>query len=169
LPGLVGGAATGALVGGVPTAGLGAPVGAAIFAGAGALTGFVSGVLSNIKTQQKGELQAANVELKDARTNMRQLAMLASQDPSNADVYIAQYNEQLTRVHQARRQTQSEVQGDLNSFMEDGRKELADFDSFLREGGIADIYGQKLQIALSSGGPLSINGEELFLDSEDNL
>ncbi len=162
LPGLAGGAAAGAVVGGVPSAGIGAPLGAAVGAAAGAVTGFTSGVLSNIKEQQRGELQAADVELKNARTNMRQLAMLATQDPANADIYVSQYKDQLTRVHQARRQTQAEVAGDFNAFMEDGREQLADFDSFLQPGGIADIYGQKLSIALSTGTPLSFNGEELL-------
>jgi len=162
----VGGAVGGALLGGVAGAGAGstvtAPLGALLGGLGGAATGFVNGILGNIKEQQRGELQAADVELTNARTNMRQLAMLASQDPSNADIYISQYNQQLTRVYQARRQTQAEVQGDLNSFMEDGREQLADFDAFLQEGGIADVYGQKLKIALISGVPLSLTGEELL-------
>ena len=90
--------------------------------------------------------------------------MLASQDPSNADIYIQQYNAVLTRIHQSRRQTQAEVTGDLNAFMEDGREQLADFDLFLQPGGLAEIYGQKLTIALNTGVPLSINGEDLFLE-----
>ena len=91
--------------------------------------------------------------------------MLASQDPANADIFIKQYNDQLTRIHQARRQTKAEVTGDLNAFMEDGREQLADFDAFLLEGGIADIYGQKLSIALGSGIPLSvIESEQLVQD-----
>ena len=94
---------------------------------------------------------------------MRQLAMLASQDPANADIYISQYNDALTRIYQSRRQTQAEVTGDLNAFMEDGREQLAAFDIFLQEGGLADIYGQKLAISLNTGVPLSINGEDLIL------
>lgn len=168
LPGLIGGAGTGALIGGVAGGGVGstitAPAGATIGAIGGAATGFLSGIMGNIKEQQRGELQAARIEITNARTNMRQLAMLATQDPSNADIYISMYNEQLTRVHQARRQTQAEVQGDLNAFMEDGREQLANFDSFLMDGGIADVYGQKLAIALSSGTPLSFKGDELLGD-----
>ena len=162
IPGAVGGAAIGGAAGLVGTGGALSIPGAVAVGAAGAVTGFVSGILGNIKEQQRGELQAADIELRNARTNMRQLAMLASQDPANADVYIKQYNDQLTRVHQARRQTKAEVTGDLNSFMEDGREQLADFDAFLQEGGIADVYGQKLAIALSSGVPLSINGEGLL-------
>ena len=133
----------------------GGPLGAAIGAGVGILAGIAGGVLGNIKEQQRGELQAADVELKNARTNMRQLAMLASQDPARAEVYIEQYNQQLTRVIQARKQTKAEVQGNLNSFMEDGREQLADFDSFLQPGGIADIYGQKLEVSLQTKVPLT--------------
>jgi len=150
IPGILGGAIGGATIGA-----LGGPIGAVGGAIIGGLGTFVSGVLSNIKEQQRGELQAADVELKNARTNMRQLAMLASQDPVRADIYIQQYNQQLTRVIQARRQTKAEVQGDLNSWMEDGREQLADFDSFLQPGGIADIYGQKLAVSLQTGVPLT--------------
>jgi len=161
IPGLLGGAATGAVAGSV-VPGIGTAVGAIGGAIAGAVGTFASGILGNIKEQQRGELQAADIELTNARTNMRQLAMLASQDPANADVYIKQYNDQLTRIHQARRQTQAEVQGDLNAFMEDGREQLADFDAFLQPGGIADVYGQKLKIALQTDTPLSFEGTELM-------
>ena len=140
----------------------GGPVGAAIGAGVGLIAGVARGMLGNIKEQQRGELQAADIELTNARTNMRQLAMLASQDSANADIYINQYNQQLTRIYQARRQTAAEVAGDLNAFMEDGREQLADFDAFLQTGGIADVYGQKLSIALNSGTPLSFDGAELM-------
>jgi hypothetical protein len=162
VPGIIGGAIGGATVGA-----LGGPIGAvggAVLLGAGT---FISGLLGNIKEQQRGELRAARTELTAARTSMRQLAMMASRDPANADVYINQYNQILTRVHQARRQTMAETKGDLNAWMEDGREDLALFDSFLRPNGIADIYGQKLAVSLQTGVPLSINGEELFLDEEN--
>ena len=162
IPGRLGGAAAGA-IGGAAVGGVGAIPGAIGGAILGTIGGFTSGIISNVKEQQRGELQAADIELTNARTNMRQLAMLASQDPANADIYIQQYNQQLTRIHQARRQTKAEVSGDLNAWIEDGREQLADFDAFLQAGGIADIYGQKLAIALSSGVPLSINGEELLI------
>ena len=177
LPGLLGGLGTGILAGGLIgvkagatigagaapfTAGLSVPVVAAIGAGIGAAVGIVNGMMGNIKEQQRGELAAANDELAAARTNMRQLAMLASQDPSHADHYIKLYNIQLTRVHQSRKQVQSEVQGNLNSFMEDGREQLSDFDTFLQAGGIADIYGQKLRVSLNSDSPLSLLDFEEF-------
>lgn len=164
IPGLITGAGAGFAAGlaGGPLAPITVPIGVTIGAVAGAAASFVGGLIGNIKVQQRGELQAADIELRNARTNMRQLAMLASRDPANADVYISQYNQQLTRVHQARRQTKVEVAGDLNSWMEDGREQLADFDAFLQPGGIADVYGQKLAVALATGTPLSINGEGLL-------
>ena len=150
------------ITGGALAGAAGGPIGVVGGAAIGLIAGIARGILGNIKEQQRGELQAADIELSNARTNMRQLAMLASQDPQNADVYIAQYNQQLTRIHQARRQTKAEVSGDLNAFMEDGREQLADFDAFLQTGGIADVYGQKLQIALQTGAPLDISGEEFL-------
>ena len=152
----------GAIAGGAPTAGIGAVPGAIIGGGIGIIAGIARGIMGNIKEQQRGELQAAKLELTNARTNMRQLAMLASQDPQNADVYINAYNSQLTRVYQARRQTKAEVSGDLNAFMEDGREQLANIDLFLQEGGSAEIYGQKMQNALLTGAPIDISGEEFL-------
>ena len=150
------------ITGGAISGAVGGPVGVVGGAIIGAIAGVARGIMGNIKEQQKGELQAADIELTNARTNMRQLAMLASQDPQNADVYIAQYNAQLTRVHQARRQTKAEVSGDLNSWIEDGREQLADFDAFLQPGGIADIYGQKLQVSLLTGAPIDMSGMEFL-------
>ena len=162
LPSMLGGAGIGAAAGLMGSAGALSIPGAIVGGVTGSISGFVGGVMTNIKAQQKGELQAADIELTNARTNMRQLAMLASQDPANADIYIAQYNAQLTRVYQARRQTAAEVAGNLNKFMEDGREQLADFDAFIQPGGIADIYGQKLQTSLQSGVPLSVYGDQLI-------
>ncbi len=169
LPSAVGGAAGGALLGGVAGAGVGstvtAPGGALVGGLGGSISGFASGFLRNIKTQQKGELQAANAELATARTNMRQLAMMATQDPANADLYVSAYNDQLTRIHQARLQTKAETTGDLNAFMEDGRVEMAKFDDFLRVGGLADMYGRKLNIALQTNTPLTLDS---FSEAELN-
>jgi hypothetical protein len=165
ISGVLGGAAAGA-IGGAAVGGIGAIPGAIGGAIVGGVGRFISGTIGNIKEQQRGELQAAKFEMTAARTNMRQLAMLASRDPANADYYISLYNQQLTRVYQAQRQTQLETTGDLNSWINDGRAELAEFDTFLRPGGIADIYGQKLRTPLETGAPLSLTGDQLFLDEE---
>jgi len=164
VPAAVGGAAVGAAAGAVTTGGLASAPAALAVGAAGAVGGLVSGILSNIKEQQRGELQASDIVLKNARTNMRQLAMLASQDPTRADVYIELYNNELTKVNQARRQTKVETNGDLNAFMEDGREQLADFDEFLRVGGTSDIYKLKLEIALQTNTPLS--EEDLILGDD---
>ena len=161
VPGIVGGIATGAVAGAI-----GGPIGilgGGIIGGVGA---FIAGTLNNIKTQQRGELGAAKEELTSATTQMRQLAMMATRDPANADYYITLYNTQLTRIFQAQAQTRVETNGDLNSWIEDGREELAQFDVFLRPGGIADIYGDKIRVALTSGTPLSVAGDQLFFDEE---
>lgn len=144
----------------------GGPVGAAIgFSGAVAAS-IISGILGNIKEQQRGELATSNIVLTNSRSAMRQNAMLASRDPANADFYIDQYNAALTNLHQERRKVKAETSGDLNAWMEDGRADLARFDDFTKVGGLADIYGQKLQVALDTGQPLSIQGDQLFLPEE---
>ena len=160
--GVAGGAAGGAAVG--LLGGAGGPGGAALGAGLGSIGGFINGVIRNIQTQQRGEIGAAKQELSKATTAMRQLATLASRNPADADYYISLYNKQLTRVHQARLQTKLETSGDLNAWVEDGRTQLAEFDVFLRPGGTADIYGERLRVALATGQELSISGDELFED-----
>lgn len=164
IPGAAAGAAAGALALGVPTAGAAAIPGAIGGAVVGGIGTFIGTALGNIKRQQKDEIGVATNELNAAKTQMRQLAMMASRDPANADYYISLYNKQLTRVAQARRQVKAETSGNLNSWISDGRTELAEFDAFLRPGGLAELYGQKLQVSLQSGVPLSITGDELFVD-----
>jgi hypothetical protein len=161
IPSALGGAALGATAGLVGSAGVLSIPGALAVGGAGAVGSFFSGVLGNIKVQQDGELGAASEELTLATFSMRQYAMLATQDPAMADFYIGEYNTALTRAYQAQRQVQAEVQGDFNSWIEDGRVDLAKFDTFLRPGGKADVYGEKLRVALLKGVPLQIIGEDL--------
>ena len=164
----IGQAATAGLVGNVPgliknvgtgVAGgfiAGGPALAVVGGIGGAIKSIWGGVQSNIEGQKKGEIAASVDVLGVAKTNMRQLAMLASQDPANAPQYIQAYNDQLTQVHKAYRQIKIETDENLDKYIEDGTDILSDFDLFLREGGTADIYGTKLRIALSSNTPIPL-------------
>ena len=149
LAGIATGVIGGALIGGKVGAIAGVP-GIAIGVGLGAIGGFITGFISNVKVQQSGEIRAAEIELTSARKIMRGMAEIARQDPARAQEYKNIYNRQLTRVHQARRQLKAEVSGDLNSWMNDGRDNLARFDIFIAEE--APFYAQKLEIALLTGG-----------------
>lgn len=151
------GAKTGALTGAA-----GGPLGIAAGAGIGIAIGIFGGVLKNIETQKKGEINAADEVLTLAKTNLRQLAMLATQDPANADTYISAFNEQLSLVHQARRQIFIETQGDSNAYIEDGRDILSGFDLFLDPNtGTASIYEQKLRVALNSDQVVALTEQDL--------
>lgn len=151
------GAAAGALGG--PAAPVTVPTGAIIGGIFGLIKGIYSNTLSNIETQKKGEINAAVDVLSYGKNNMRQMVILASQDPANADRYVDAYNKQLTLIHRARSQIKLETQGNLDKFIEDGRDILSDFDLFLDEGGLADSYGEKLRIALASG--ISLTEEDI--------
>lgn len=164
IPGLLGGLAAGA-IGGAAVGGVGAIPGAIGGAILGTISGITSGYISNVQAQQRGEIQAANVELQAAKSNMRQFAMMASQDPARAEEYIELYNAQLTRAYQARQKVKAETSGDLNSWMEDGTRDLAEYDVFLQPGGRADLYGQRLAISLQQRVPLSV---EDFSEEELN-
>jgi len=160
IPSVITGAGAGAAVG-LAGAGVGVVPGAIIGAGAGLIAGIWRGTASNIKSQQRGEIGASQDVLTQARTNMRQLAMLASQDPANAAEYIQAYNAQLSLVHQAHRKIKAETDGNLNKFMEDGTDILSDFELFLGPNGTADIYGNKLRVALTSGVPIPLTEADL--------
>lgn len=165
LPSAATGAAAGAITGGIAGAGVGSTVTAPIGGFIGGVAGFVAGVwkgtAANIKAQQRGEIGASQDVLTNARTNMRQLAMLASQDPANAGEYIQAYNAQLSMVHKAHRQIKAETAGNLNKFMEDGTDILSDFELFLGPDGTAEIYGSKLRVALTSGVPMPLTEGDL--------
>ena len=155
------GAAGGAVAGGALGLGIGAVPGAVVGGIGGFISAVWSGTASNIKAQQRGEIGASQDVLTNARTNMRQLAMLASQDPANAGEYIQAYNAQLSMVHKAHRQIKAETAGDLNKFMEDGTDILSDFELFLGPNGTAEIYGSKLRVALTSGAPMPLTEGDL--------
>ena len=156
------GAAGGAVAGGTLGLGVGAVPGAIVGGIGGFISAVWSGTAANIKGQQRGEIGASQDVLTNAKTNMRQLAMLASQDPANAGEYIQAYNAQLSMVHKAYRQIKAETQGDLNKFMEDGTDILSDFELFLGPNGTAEIYGSKLRVALTSGVPMPLTEGDLL-------
>jgi hypothetical protein len=161
---IAGGAAAGAALGAVPavaTAGLSIPVLAAAGGLAGAIKSIWGGVQSNIASQQKGEIAASQDVLTAARTNMRQLATLAANDPANAGEYVQAYNMQLAMVYRAQAQIKLETSGNLNKYIEDGTDILSDFDLFLMPNGYADIYRQKLQLSLMSGVPPTFTDEDV--------
>lgn len=153
LPKLAAGVALTASGAGGNIAGIPAGIGLMAYA----TTSIYSGILNNIKTQQTGEIAAANKVLTYARSNMRQLSMLATQDPANADKYIDAYNQQIIKLHLARHQLWLEVKDISDKWAEDGRDDLAAFDEFLSEGGLAELYGERIKIALQKGVQLTSN------------
>jgi hypothetical protein len=146
--------------------GVGAPVAVGTLAAAGALYAISklwNGVQSNIKAQQSGEIASTKKYLSNAKTNMRQLAVMAAKDPSQAERYVQAYNQQLAQVYRAQAKLKLETSGNLNAFMEDGTQDLAEFDLFLQPMGMADIYKQKLEMALLSGVPPDFTAEDLAM------
>jgi len=94
--------------------------------------------------------------------------MMVQADPSKADEAVELYNDQMAKVYAAQATLKLETQGNLNAFMDDGRKDLAEFDLFLMQGGYADLQGQRLKQALYSGQPMSPEQllQELQMDME---
>lgn len=166
LPSTIGGAVGGAAIGAVGTAGvLSTPLAVAGGIG-GFITGFFLGVRNNIKSQQSGEIGAAEDVLTAARSNLRQIRMIAQADPSRAEEALELYQQQINQVYRARRKVQVETQGVLNKFMEDGTDILSDFDLFLEDGGYADLQRQRLEQAIISGAPAT--PEQLLLELQQD-
>lgn len=160
--GAVGGTAIGAIAGGV-----GAVPGAIIGGVGGFLTGFLNGVRSNIKSQQSGEIASTQKVLTNAKSNLRQIRMLAQADPSRADEAVELYNQQMALVYQAQQKLKLETQGNLNAFMEDGTEKLVEFDLFLQAGGYADLQRQRLQEALAGG--VALSPEQIIMQLQEDM
>jgi len=157
-PAAIGAAAGGLLAagGGLTATGVGAPVGVGLAAaglGLYAIQKLWSGTQSNIKGQQKGDIGAAQDVLTAAKTNMKQLRMIAETDPSKAIDAYADFFYWRGQVQIAQRKVQLETQGNLNKFMEDGTAILSDFELFLQPNGYADIQQIRLEQAISRGAP----------------
>jgi len=162
VPGVIGG-----IVGGATIGAFGGPIGAVGGAVLGGVATFLNGVRSNIKNQQSGEIGKTTLVLSSAKTNMRNLATMASKYPERADEYVDLYNQQLTKVYQAQAKLKMETQGNLNAFLNDGSEELKQFELFLGEGGMSQIYREKLQMALLSGAPMEFSAEDLAMYGEE--
>ena len=151
-PSIIGSAATGAAAG--ILAGGGVTPLAPILGVIGGAVGIWRGIQSNIKEQQKGEIGVTSADLQAGQLKMRQYAMAASRDPYHVDYYVQLYNTEKANLYISQRQLKTEVTGNLNSWMDDGRVQLAKYNGFLKSGGIADIYENKLRISLQMGVPL---------------
>ena len=140
------GAATGALAGlaGGPLAPVTVPIGTAVLGSVGAISGFVSGMKANIKSQQAGEIGAAKTVLTNAKTNMQKASLLAT-DPTQVTFAQESYDFWEAEAYKARTQLKAETSGNLNNWMDDGRKDLADFDLFLKgDFSLASTYKQRI-------------------------
>lgn len=169
LPSTIGGAAGGAALGlvGGPAAPLTSTTGAILGGIGGFLTGFFSGIRSNIKSQQSGQITSTTKVLTNAKSNLRQIRMLAQSDPSRADEAIELYQMQMNEVYRAQRKLQLETQGNLNKFMDDGTEKLVEFELFLMPGGYADLQRMRLEEALMSGVPLS--PEQIIMQLQQDM
>ena len=161
--GIIRDAAIGAWAGATTGTTIGAATGGPIGAGAGAIGGAVAGIgvavwrniQGNIEDQQKGQI-GANVErYNQGLRNLRQLALLATTYPEQADQLVADFNTQKSIMHQAYEDTKAETDEDLEKYLEDGTEILAKFEAALGENGMVDIYELRLNLALSRDTPMN--------------
>lgn len=141
LPGLVGGAATGAGLGILGATASGAGAGAALGSVAGpvaiatgalgALTGFIYGVRNSIKGQQVNEFAKDQVALTRGRTYLRFLVADTNSNPNHAEENIALFYQALNMIDAAHAKTYKDSQENLNKWVSaDGTEKLAQFQIF---------------------------------------
>ena len=151
IPGIAGGAATGALAGSVvPGAGtvVGA-IGGAIVGGVGA---FIVGARSSLKSQKQGNIQAGAGALADGEMNLRKFITAANRDPSNAAEYQALFNEQLSYIERDYGILKLDTQGFLKDLSgADGTPQLANYQRFYDIS--RDFYIEQMQTALLNPNP----------------
>lgn len=162
-PAAIGAAAGGLLAtsGVLAATGVGAPIAAGTLAVAGglyAVSKLWSGVTSNLKSQQSGEISSTKDTLAAAKTNMRLLTQLAASDPVRA---VEIYDQQLSQVYQAQAKLKLETSGTLDKYLDDGTEDLSDFDLFLQPGGQAELLKAKIEQAILSGAPVDLTAEEI--------
>lgn len=162
-PGIVAGAVGGATIGA-----LGGPVGAvggAILGGVGA---FLSGMKSNIKSQQTGEFSADRAALTKGERYLRSLITDTNQNPQNAPENIALFYQTLNMIDAAHAKTWKDSQEDLNRFLgNDGTPELAKFETF--DNTMRQYYISQFETALAMPDPtrMMITAEDLGIEETE--
>lgn len=162
-PAALGAAAAGLVAGSgaLAATGVGAPIAVGTLAVAGglyAISKLWTGVTSNIKSQQSGQIGATKDTLAAAKTNMRLLTQLAADNPERA---IEVYNQQLAQVYTAQAKLKLETSGVLDRYLDDGTEDLSDFELFLQPNGQAELLRLKIEDAIRSGAPSQFTAGEL--------
>jgi len=129
--GLIGGAiGRGAMAMGGAAIG-GAAIGGAAFPLIGAVGGFLIGVRSNLKQQQKEAFAVDQLALTKGERYLRTLITDTNKNPQNAPENIALFYQTLNMIDAAHAKTWKDSQESLNKFLgNDGSPQLAKFDIF---------------------------------------
>jgi hypothetical protein len=122
---------------------------------AGAVGGLALGIYTsyrrNIQQQTTGNMNAQMEAYTQGNQYLRRVEGLINSDPENAGMYLDLANEAEARMRQAWTQMQIDTSTNLNLALgKDGTAQMAKFEEYFRENGMADLYKQRWRIALSA-------------------
>jgi hypothetical protein len=134
------------------TGGAALPVALAV-TGVAAISGFVTGVVSNLKQQRAGDITAEVSNIKTGSTALRAIIQDTNSGGNTAE-NIDLFNYQLARIDEAYSKLHLETQSSLNKFLgKDGTPELEKFESFYSAGGMKDYLVNEMQQAILNPNP----------------
>jgi hypothetical protein len=122
---------------------------------AGAVGGLALGIYTsyrrNIQQQTTSTMSAQMEAYTQGNQYLRRVEGLINSDPENAAMYLDLANEAEARMRQAWTQMQIDTSTNLNLALgKDGTAQMAKFEEYFRENGMADLYKQRWRIALSA-------------------
>ena len=150
-----GGAAAGVAAAGAVSGVITAPI--APFAAAGSfLVTALNAARGSLKSQQQGRVQIGEQALTAGVKNLKTYISLANSDPANAEMYAAEFNEQLNYIRRDYGQLGLDTEAFLSSITGvDGEPELAKYNNFFDT--TEQLLRQKMQMALINPDPSRID------------
>ena len=125
---------------GGPTAAL--ALGALAFAGS-----MASNIFSEMKGQRTDNTNAQQRVLDEGKQVLSDWVTFAEANPSQKELALAGFNQQLALIDQAHRQMKLDTSQDLLAF-ENAIPNLAEFDAFYSPSGERDVYSREMAIAM---------------------
>jgi len=156
LPGVVKSVGIGAAIGagaGAPVAGVGAVPGAVIGAGIGLALGVYNAVVGSLESQASDSIAGQTKVLRDGKNNLNKIIALTKADPQNADKYLSAYQQQKIQINEAYANLKLDTSRSSFKFLSKvGTRALQGYANFYSQGGLNEIYDNKMQLAILGQG-----------------
>lgn len=126
-PGVIGGMIAGGATGTAFAPGVGTAIGAVV----GGIGSFLVGARSSLREQAGENIAASSINLKKGTVNLKTFITAVNKDPSNAETYLSEFNEQLSYIERDHGILQLDTEGFLKDITgKNGVPELARYQQF---------------------------------------